>query len=206
MRAPTPARTRRASGPIHALAARVGASLVVSVVTTLWSLSILVALTRGGVLGAGPASVVATLSGIPWSYWLNRRFVWRRRGDHRLRGEVLPFVAMCTLALVVSTAAVTVTDRWAARTALTGWWRTTAVVGADVGSFGALWVAQFVLLDRLLFAPRRAVPRAATANGPKDRGRVASPVPTVNSGVGTSPTEDVDPSGWAGDEESERGS
>ena len=196
------ARRRR---PLRALAARIGGSLLVSVVTTTWSLSLLVVLTRSGALAAAAANVVATLSGVPWSYWLNRRFVWRRRGAHRLRGEVIPFVTMCVVALIASTAAVGFADHLAADANLSSWWRTAVVVAANVGSFGSMWVVQFLLLDRLLFV-HRPPSDGRVSNGPKVHGGPSASVHTLNVGVGISPTRDVDPSFRAGDEESERGS
>lgn len=172
--------------------------MLVSVATTVWSLTILAGLTWSGVSGAGVANVAATLAGIPWSYWLNRRYVWRRAGDHDVLGEVVPFVAMCLVALVASTVAVTAADRWAAGLDASRAVRTLVVLTTNVLTFGALWVAQFVVLDRVLFAGREPRP-----NGPKVRGSTGSGLLTVQMGVGAGPTGDVDPPVRRTDGESE---
>src|SRR5688572_20186738 len=52
-----------------------------------------------------------TLACIP-SYFLNRSWVWGKRGRSHLLKEVLPFWAMALLGLAVSTALVAVAARW----------------------------------------------------------------------------------------------
>ena len=121
-------------------------------------------MTLTGIVGvaAALANVIATLAGIGPSYVLNRRWVWRRGGPSSTSREVAPFVALSIAGLVLSTIAV-------ARVAVVGrTWpgaiRTIALPAANVGTFAALWVAQFVVLDRFLF-------RAAPAmGGPPDDG------------------------------------
>jgi putative flippase GtrA len=139
---------------VPSLIARLGGSMLVSVATTLWSLSILAGLTASHVVSAGTANVVATLAGIPWSYWLNRRYVWRRTGPGDLRREVVPFATMCVAALIASTLVVESADGWAAGAHLATLARTSVVVAANVATFGALWVVQFLVLDRVLFHDR----------------------------------------------------
>jgi putative flippase GtrA len=122
----------------------------VSVTTTLLSLSVLVVLTTSGMAGA-PANVVATMCGIGPSYALNRRWVWRVRTRSDVWHEIVPFWAMSLLGLVASTVAVGAADAWAIGLGLAGPVRVAALVTANLFAFGVLWVAQFLVLDRVLF-------------------------------------------------------
>ena len=74
----------------------------------------------------------------------------------------MPFWALSLTGLAVSTVAV------ARVAALTREWstavRAVALPVANVSVFGALWVVQFVLLDRVLFATR-SVPPSLSASG-----------------------------------------
>jgi putative flippase GtrA len=134
---------------------RLTRSLTVSVVTTVWSAAILAVLSYRHAMTAHWANVTATLAGIAPSYVLNRRWVWGRTDRSDITREVVPFVAMCLVSLAVSTTVVWIADRWAEAMALRATPRTLVVLAANVGSFAALWCAQFLLLHTLFAAPRR---------------------------------------------------
>jgi putative flippase GtrA len=129
----------------------------VSVFTTLLSLGTLALLTAELGVTAWRANVIATAIGTMPSYQLNRRWVWKVRGASNLRREVVPFWAMSLSGLVLSTFAVDRADRLSADLGFTGALRTIALLSANVGAFGALWIAQYVLLDRVLFRRRPSV-------------------------------------------------
>ena len=95
------------------------------------------------------------------SYHLNRRWTWGRRDASLLWREIMPFWALSFAGLVLSTIAVALTDSWLRGTHLGDPWRTLVIVAAHLSGFGLLWIAQFVLLERVLFAHRPA-PLAAT--------------------------------------------
>jgi len=136
--------------------ARVLRCLCVSAGTTVLSAAILVALTIGAGMGAGVANVVAVVCGIVPSYVGNRRWVWGRRGRGSLTREVVPFWALALSGLALSTVAVSrvasVTSTWPAS------WRAVALPAANLGVFAALWVGQFVVLDRFVFRTRGMEP------------------------------------------------
>ncbi|HEY3722151.1 MAG TPA: GtrA family protein [Acidimicrobiia bacterium] len=123
--------------------------LLVSAATTLLSSLVLVALAVGLGLPAGLANIVGFGCGVPVSYVANRRWVWRRRGPSDPVREVGAFWAMNVAGLLLSTVAV------AAAGALTASWpagsRAVALPAASATSLGLLWVAQFVLLERVIF-------------------------------------------------------
>jgi putative flippase GtrA len=126
----------------------------VSVISTAVSLTILGALIATGSVTAGWANVIATTAGTIPSFELNRRWVWRRRGQRSLLAEVAPFCALSFTGLGLSTLAVSLAAGWAAAAGLGTAARTFVAEAANVGTFGVLWVAQYVILDRVLFAGR----------------------------------------------------
>ena len=126
-------------------------SLAVSVVTTALSTSILAALTYTAVTSPARANVLATVAGIGPSYVLNRRWVWQRTHRSDLAREVVPFWAMCLCALVASTWTVAHAASWATTSHVGPLARTAVVLAANLATFGGLWAAQFLLLDRVLF-------------------------------------------------------
>ena len=128
-------------------------SMGVSVATTLLSLTILGSLTLWGV-DAALANVIATVAGIGPSYSWNRRYAWRLDGRGRA-AEAVPFWTMCLLGLVASTLAVSRADAAVRAAGWHGMAASAAVLGANLATFGSLWVVQFLVLDRFLFAPAR---------------------------------------------------
>jgi len=147
---------------VDGLPGRVARCLSVSVLTTGISGVALVALTDGVAVAAWVANLLATALGTAVSYRLNRRWVWNRTGASDPWREVLPFWAMSFAGMALSTVFVAAADRWAAATHLTTTLHTGAVLAASVGGYAALWIAEFVVLDRVLFAGRPRPPRTAS--------------------------------------------
>ena len=132
----------------------------VSVVTTVLSLVSLVVLTVVLGVAAMPANVATTaLATIP-SYHLNRRWTWGVCGASDMWREIVPFWLLSFAGLALSTITVGMADSWAAGAHLGAPWRTAAVLLGHLGGFGILWVVQFVILDRVLFAHADALPTA----------------------------------------------
>ena len=134
---------------------RVIRSLAVSGVTTVLSLSILAVLIRFDVTTPAVANVIATIAGIGPSFALNRRWAWQGRGRGHLTREIAPFWAYSLLSLVLSTLAVARATAWATSMAASPELRTFVALAANMATFGALWIGQFLLLDRLLFRHHR---------------------------------------------------
>ncbi len=125
---------------------RYSAVSVVATTTSQVTLGVLV-----GVVGTPAmwANVMATAVGTVPSFELNCRWVWGADGRRSVLRQVVPFCALSATGLVVSTAAVGLAS---ARTLTWGHWAHTAsVLLANVAAYGSLWVAQYVLLDRVLF-------------------------------------------------------
>ncbi|HZQ57423.1 MAG TPA: GtrA family protein [Acidimicrobiales bacterium] len=134
----------------------------VSAISTTVSLAVLGALVATAAVTPGWANVIATGIGTVPSFELNRRWVWRHRGRRLLVAQVLPFCALSLLGLVLSTVAVHAATAWAASAGAAATTRALVAQAANVGTFGALWAVQFVVLDRVLFARR---PPALAAAG-----------------------------------------
>lgn len=129
----------------------------VSIVATATSLVVLGILVSARAMSPGWANVAATAAGTVPSFELNRRWVWHRHGAASTRREVIPFAALSAAGLVLSTLAVSLAGRWTDHVGLTGTSRTAVIQCASVVAFGALWLLQFVILDRVLFADRSRV-------------------------------------------------
>jgi putative flippase GtrA len=92
------------------------------------------------------ANIVAvSLSAVP-AYYLNRRWVWGKRGKSHFTKEILPFWGFAFAGLVLSSLAVNlaagITD-----------WKIVANI-ANILAFGVLWVVKFFVLDSAVFGKR----------------------------------------------------
>jgi putative flippase GtrA len=138
----------------------------VSGISTVSSLTVLGVLVGLFGVDAVVANVLATAVGTVPSFELNRRWVWFDQSQRSVLRQVTPFCTLSFAGLVLSTLTVRAVS---ARTIdLSRGWHTLAVEAANVTAYGALWVVQFVLLDRVLFRPRRASgsgPRSRSSNG-----------------------------------------
>ncbi|MEZ5229616.1 MAG: GtrA family protein [Acidimicrobiales bacterium] len=84
------------------------------------------------------------LAAIP-AYLLSRAWVWGVRGRrHDLRREVLPFLGIAGVGLAVSTVFAEVADRWFGSGLM--------VNLATLIAYFLVWVAKYLLLDRLFVA------------------------------------------------------
>jgi putative flippase GtrA len=135
----------------------------VSAVATSVSLTILGVLVATSTATAGWANVIATAVGTIPSFELNRRWVWEKSGRRSVRAEIGPFCLLSFTGLALSTLAVSAASAWAATAGYGVGARTLVAELANVATFGTLWVAQYLILDRVLFRTGgvRAVPRTA---------------------------------------------
>ena len=125
----------------------------VSIIATVTSMTMLGVLVTATTMPAGVANVLATAVGTVPSFELNRRWVWRKTGKRSIRGEVGPFWILSFTGLALSTVTVSLAAAWASHAGVDGSMRTVVIEAASVAAFGSLWIAQFVILDRILFRP-----------------------------------------------------
>jgi putative flippase GtrA len=124
----------------------------VSIISTSTSLLILGLLVGVFDYSAIWSNVIATGIGTVPSFELNRRWVWSAGGPRSLIRQVLPFCALSFAGLVLSTISVHVAADATASSSRP--LHTLAVETANFGSYGVLWLVQFVLCDRVLFRQR----------------------------------------------------
>ncbi|MGH9211154.1 MAG: GtrA family protein [Acidimicrobiales bacterium] len=95
-----------------------------------------------GLSEMGSHLIAVCLSSIP-NYLINRYWTWEQQGKNRLWGEVVPFWVMALLGFLLSLVFVA----WVDDRSDASW----AVAAANLSAFGVLWVAKFVVLDKLMW-------------------------------------------------------
>jgi putative flippase GtrA len=98
-----------------------------------------------GVLGWNElvANLVSVTFGAIPNYLINRYWTWHQTGRNRLWGEVVPFWVMSVLGMILSLFAVNYADD--------RWGTTLSVVAAQLSGFAVVWLAKFLVLDRIMW-------------------------------------------------------
>jgi putative flippase GtrA len=98
-----------------------------------------------GLLGwdAIVSNLVSVSAGAVPNYLINRRWTWSQTGKNRLWGEIVPFWAMSALGVILSVLAVNYADD--------RWHSTPINAIAQLAGFGVLWLAKFLVLDRVMW-------------------------------------------------------
>jgi putative flippase GtrA len=123
--------------------------VAVSFIGTVISQSLIVLFKGQWDWNGGVANLVAVCSSAVPSYYLNRAWVWGKRGSSSIAREVLPFWIMTLAGLALSTVLAYVADRI--------WDTTIAVNIANLAGFGVLWVLKFLVLDQYVFSDKERV-------------------------------------------------
>ncbi len=92
------------------------------------------------------ATVIAT---IPY-YYLNRMWVFNKRGRSHLTKEVIPFWAIAFGSLILSTLAVRFAGH-EARSIASKTTRAGILLMANFATYGLLWIAKFFVFNKILF-------------------------------------------------------
>jgi putative flippase GtrA len=137
----------------------------VSAISTTVTLSLLGIMVYTKTLSPGWANVVATGIGTVPSFELNRRWVWSKRTKRLVFREMVPFCALSFSGLGLSTLMVSLAASWSTSAGLGSGATALISLAANLATFGALWVVQFFLLDRVLFGRRPAPAAPAVAAG-----------------------------------------
>ncbi|HEY2429094.1 MAG TPA: GtrA family protein [Acidimicrobiales bacterium] len=135
----------------------------VSAISTSVSLTILGILVGTRSVTAGWANVIATAVATVPSFELNRRWVWARKGPRSIHKEAVPYFALTFTGLGFSTLLVSLAAGAASAHHASNAVRTVAAMGGNVVGFGTVWVAQYVILDKILFRHRPHVSGEAAA-------------------------------------------
>lgn len=134
---------------------------------------------------AGWSSTMATaLVALP-AYYLYRQWVWNKRGKSHLWKEVAPFWLTAIIGWAFATYSVRVAESVARTHHVSSTARVALVAATYVAAYGVLWVAKFVLFDKVLFtrhagaAPLRTHPTDAPSAG-SDNGGTGQTLPTFS--------------------------
>jgi putative flippase GtrA len=84
--------------------------------------------------------VAVGISAVP-AYYMNRAWVWGKRGRSHWKKEVLPFWSFTAAGLVLSTLAISFADEHTKSKLI--------ILFVQLFAFGVLWVLRFFLLDKL---------------------------------------------------------
>ena len=84
--------------------------------------------------------VGVAISAVP-AYYMNRAWVWGKRGRSHWKKEVLPFWSFTVAGLVLSTLAISFADEHTTSKLV--------ILFVQLLAFGVLWVLRFFLLDKL---------------------------------------------------------
>ena len=137
--------------------------MAVSVITVAVSQVALFTLYAGLQWTAKSANVLACLiGGIP-SYYLNRTWTWGKKGRSHLLKEVVPFWGLAFLGLAFSTWTADFAETHAIEATDSRFAQAMIINAAVIAAFGVLWVAKFVIFNKVLFVQDEDL-RAALAD------------------------------------------
>lgn len=121
-----------------------------SVVGTVVSESTLLIVYGAGWLGATAAAVVANLAGTVPSYAMSRYWIWPEADRSHAARQMVAYWAVSVVSLVISSAAVGVATAHAPEGKLA---HLVVAGGSYVGIYAVMWLAKFVIYQRVLFRP-----------------------------------------------------
>jgi len=102
-------------------------------------------------LSAGWANVFGNSLGAIPSYYLNRTWVWGKGGRSHLVKEIVPFWTITVVGVVFAGWVGHVVGNWTKRHHWAGAGRVIVLLVANLAAFGVLWVAKYILFNKVLF-------------------------------------------------------
>ncbi len=105
-------------------------------------------------LAAGWAAVLGNSCGAVPSYLLNRYWVWGKNDKNRLFGEVLPFWGITLVGIGFSFFVAHEAGQVTRHHGITGGVRLIILLLANIAGFGVLWVAKYIVFNKVLFVVR----------------------------------------------------
>lgn len=95
-------------------------------------------------------AIASSISTVP-SYYLNRSWAWGKTGKSHIMREVVPFWVIAAVSVVLSTLFVKFADHEATAHMHSHFLETLVVLGANLFTYGVIWVAKFVFFNKVLF-------------------------------------------------------
>jgi putative flippase GtrA len=115
--------------------------------------SVLLLVLFNGLIGlsAWVSSTLATAIAAVPNYEMNRKWAWGKSGRSHLWKEVVPFWALAFLGWGISTLSVHFMEAYAKHHHFSHLLSTFTVAIVYIGAFGVLWIAKFVIFNKVLF-------------------------------------------------------
>lgn len=111
-------------------------------------------------LPAGVSAVLGNSCGAVPSYLLNRYWVWGKNDKNRFFGEVLPFWMITLIGIGFSFLVAHEAGQIARHHGITGAPRILILLAANIAGFGVLWVAKYIVFNKVLFVVRHPAERS----------------------------------------------
>jgi len=108
--------------------------------------------------------VAVCISAIP-SYYLNRAWAWGKTGKSHFMKEIVPFWSLALLGLIFSTWAADAAESHAHNFTGSDLGARLIVNAAALGAFGVLWIAKFVIFNKLMFVHQHEAEATLPAGG-----------------------------------------
>ena len=114
--------------------------------------AVLLAIYAGRLLPAAPASILATLAGVPVSYMLSRHWIWPDAVRERPTAQLFKYVLISAVGMAASALATWQAGRLSI---LPSTWRVIAVGSAYLLTYGALSIAKYLVYQKAVFRTDR---------------------------------------------------
>jgi putative flippase GtrA len=133
------------------LGIRFGRYTLGSVVAVITSEVAFIACYGTGLLGTTPASAVAFLAGAVPNYVLNRSWAFGQRGKVNVRREVVLYTIVSLVSFGASAVGTKWASHWAPHVTSSHVLRTGLVAGAYLVVQGVLFIAKFIIFQKVIF-------------------------------------------------------
>ncbi|HET9060864.1 MAG TPA: GtrA family protein [Acidimicrobiales bacterium] len=140
----------RGTGAVHKF---IRYSMVSAVAIGISQVTILICTLAFHLSGVASNAIGAAAS-TPASYELNRKWAWGKHGKSHLWKEVVPFWSLTIAGLLASTGTTALADSELHAHHVTGLERSVIIMAASLFAWGVIWVAKFVIFNRLVFVTR----------------------------------------------------
>jgi len=111
------------------------------------------------------SNTFGAIAATPASYELNRKWAWGKTGKSHMWREVVPFWSLTVIGFLGSTGTVQLADSMTKSHGVTGPWRVVAIMGASLFAYGVVWIAKFVIFNKLVFVTRPGAGGAGAETG-----------------------------------------
>jgi putative flippase GtrA len=99
------------------------------------------------------SSLATAIAALP-NYYMNRKWAWGKHGRSHVWKEVVPFWALAFLGWAVSTFSVYEMEQYAKHHHFSHLLSTASVAIVYIAAFGVLWIAKFIIFNKLMFVHR----------------------------------------------------